>query len=85
MSIIPQDSVLFSGSIRLNLDPFGTHTDAELWAALAKANLAELVEGFPGRLDEPVTENGENLSAGENRRRALNCACDVLMNGFTVT
>lgn len=40
LSLVPQDPVVFSGSIRSNLDPFGqAGGDAELWAALRRAGL----------------------------------------------
>ncbi|KAH6587360.1 hypothetical protein BASA50_001289 [Batrachochytrium salamandrivorans] len=41
MTIIPQDPVLFSGTVRYNLDPFGTMDDADLWSALGRAHLTE--------------------------------------------
>jgi hypothetical protein len=48
ISVIPQDPVLFSGSIRANLDPFGDrHDDATLWEALRKAHLLRLVKALP--------------------------------------
>lgn len=43
ISIIPQEPVLFSGSLRFNLDPFDSYTDLELWAALEKASLKEFL------------------------------------------
>ena len=46
-----QVPVLFTGSIRANLSPFGAHTDAELWGALRRAHLAPVVEGWAGGLD----------------------------------
>ena len=39
IAAIPQDPVLFSGTVRSNLDPFDRHTDAELWEALRHVNL----------------------------------------------
>lgn len=39
LAIIPQDPVLFSGTVRSNLDPFNEHTDSELYDALARVNL----------------------------------------------
>lgn len=44
LTIIPQDPVMFSGSLRLNLDPTGTKTDTEVWKALELANLQTFVQ-----------------------------------------
>ena len=43
LSIIPQDPVLFVGTVRYNLDPFNQHDDAELWAALEKCHIKDAV------------------------------------------
>ncbi|TMS11593.1 Multidrug resistance-associated protein 4 [Larimichthys crocea] len=51
MSIIPQDPVLFTGSMRKNLDPFNQHTDEELWNALKEVQLKSVVEELPGKLE----------------------------------
>ena len=61
ISIIPQDPVLFSGSIRSNLDPFNKYSDEVLWTALSKANLLRTVRSLPGGLLFLVTEGGENF------------------------
>lgn len=45
LTIIPQDAVLFSGSLRMNLDPFQTHTDDDIWKALEMAHLKEFIKG----------------------------------------
>ena len=45
LSIIPQDPVLFSGTVRSNLDPFGLHSDEDLWTALEHAHLKDKVGG----------------------------------------
>lgn len=46
LTIIPQDAVLFSGSLRLNLDPFDAHSDQDVWRSLEHAHLKEFVEGM---------------------------------------
>lgn len=46
LTIIPQDAVLFSGSLRMNLDPFNKHTDSEVWTALEHAHLKSFVKGI---------------------------------------
>lgn len=45
LTIIPQDAVLFSGSLRMNLDPFDKHNDQEVWTALEQAHLKSFVKG----------------------------------------
>lgn len=45
LTIIPQDSVLFSGNLRMNLDPFEKYSDEEIWRALEQANLKDFVKG----------------------------------------
>ncbi|KAG0192526.1 hypothetical protein DFQ28_008764 [Apophysomyces sp. BC1034] len=73
LTIIPQDPVLFSGTLRSNLDPFDEHDDAELWAALKRSHLID--EQSPSetaiQLDAPVTENGNNWSQGQRQLIAL--------------
>lgn len=67
LTIIPQDAVLFSGSLRLNLDPFDTHTDEEVWRALEHAHLKAFVKGLTAGLNHEVSEGGENLSVGQRQ------------------
>ncbi|KAM6985868.1 ATP-binding cassette sub-family C member 9 [Aplochiton taeniatus] len=67
LSIIMQDPVLFSGSIRFNLDPEKTCTDDRLWEALEIAQLKNMVKALPGGLDAVVTEGGENFSVGQRQ------------------
>ncbi|XP_028809628.1 ATP-binding cassette sub-family C member 9 isoform X3 [Denticeps clupeoides] len=67
LSIIMQDPVLFSGSIRFNLDPGCTCTDDRLWEALEIAQLKNMVKALPGGLDAVVTEGGENFSVGQRQ------------------
>lgn len=56
-----QDPVLFSGSLRMNLDPFNNHSDEEVWKALELAHLKSFVSGLPLGLSHEVTEAGDNL------------------------
>ncbi|KAI1309356.1 Multidrug resistance-associated protein 1 [Halotydeus destructor] len=67
LTIIPQDPVLFTGSLRFNLDPCGVLSDAELWKALKLAQLDTFVTGLDERLDHELSENGDNLSVGQKQ------------------
>jgi ABC-type multidrug transport system fused ATPase/permease subunit len=83
LSIIPQDPVMFSGTVRSNLDPVGAvkgaspaDVAAAMWAALERVGMAEPVRRLPGGLDAPVAEFGESLSVGQ---RQLLCLARVLL------
>ncbi|KAL2917476.1 hypothetical protein HK105_203142 [Polyrhizophydium stewartii] len=64
LQIIPQDPVLFKGTVRSNLDFATKYTDDELWAALDIVGLKDFVGGLDGNLDAAIDENGANLSMG---------------------
>ncbi|XP_067948420.1 ATP-binding cassette sub-family C member 5-like [Watersipora subatra] len=76
LSIIPQDPVLFVGTVRYNLDPFKAYTDAELWSALEKCHVKNTILSLDGQLDANIVENGENFSVGE---RQLLCMARALL------
>jgi len=76
LSIIPQDPVLFSNTVRYNLDPFSRLNDDELWDVLRKVQLAEVVASLPQGLQAAVSEGGENFSQGQ---RQLMCIARSLL------
>jgi ABC-type multidrug transport system fused ATPase/permease subunit len=71
IAIIPQDPVLFAGTMRSNLDPTSSHSDAELWQALRLAHLSDHVASMAGGLDALVGEGGEGLSVGQRQLLCL--------------
>lgn len=76
LSIIPQDPVIFDGSIRRNIDPFGTHDDNEIWETLRRVHLADVVKALPESLDSELAEDGANFSLGQ---RQLICVGRALL------
>lgn len=76
LGIIPQEPVLFQGTVRTNLDPLNQYTDFEVWEALRKSQLAEVIEKLPLRLESSVSDQGENWSGGQ---RQLFCLGRVLL------
>eukprot|EP01101_Sappina_pedata_P002041 TRINITY_DN1228_c0_g1_i4.p1 TRINITY_DN1228_c0_g1~~TRINITY_DN1228_c0_g1_i4.p1 ORF type:complete len:928 (+),score=257.64 TRINITY_DN1228_c0_g1_i4:1147-3930(+) len=71
LSIIPQDPVLFSGTIRSNIDPKSEYEDEDVWDALSRAHLKDFVSGLAGKLDDEVEENGRNFSSGQKQLLCL--------------
>ncbi|PPQ65049.1 hypothetical protein CVT26_015745 [Gymnopilus dilepis] len=80
ISIIPQEAVLFPGTVRSNLDPFGEHDDAILWDALKRAHLisneeekshASALHANRVALDATIDDDGSNLSVGERSLLSL--------------
>ncbi|KAK3724345.1 hypothetical protein QZH41_010856, partial [Actinostola sp. cb2023] len=62
LTIIPQDPVLFSGTLRFNLDPFDKYSDEQLWSVLEVSHLKQFVSGLGEGLQHAISEGGENLS-----------------------
>lgn len=67
LSIIPQEAVIFSGSVRENLDPGNQYSDDDLWKALEVTQLKHIISALPGCLDAQISDENSNLSAGQHQ------------------
>ncbi|CAI4222958.1 unnamed protein product [Auanema sp. JU1783] len=77
LTIIPQEPILFSSTLRFNLDPFNQYADSDLWLAIDACSLKSLVSRNGG-MQWLIEEGGANLSIGE---RQLICLSRALLRG----
>ena len=81
LAILPQDPVLYAGTLQYNLDPFSAFSEAAIRACVQRAGLAAFVAAHPAGLARPVAEGGANVSQGERQLIAL---CRALLRGARV-
>jgi ATP-binding cassette, subfamily C (CFTR/MRP), member 4 len=79
LSFVPQEAVMFAGTLRFNIDPFQKSTDTQLWGALKSVHLFDFVMAQPEKLEMPVHEGGGNLSMGQ--RQCISLARAILHSG----
>ncbi|ODM91895.1 Multidrug resistance-associated protein 5, partial [Orchesella cincta] len=76
IAVIPQDPVLFQGTVRYNIDPFDEYSDSEVWSVLESSQLKNCIERDEKRLFAAVSANGDNFSVGEKQ---LICLCRAML------
>lgn len=88
IAIVPQDPVLFNGTVRSNLDPTGRYSDSQLWDAIHRVHMSHVIRDASGDvneegygLDMTVRDKGSNFSVGERQLLSL---ARVILSGVKV-
>lgn len=76
ISIVPQDPILFVGSLRNNLDPLSEKTDDDIWSALEQVEMREIIRNLPDGINTSISEDGSNFSIGQ---RQLFCLARAIL------
>ncbi len=72
IAVVPQQSILFTGTVRENITYGATDiSDETLWKIIKAANLEDVIQNLPNGLDTMITEHGENLSGGQRQRISI--------------
>ncbi|MCE3214721.1 Multidrug resistance-associated protein 4 [Datura stramonium] len=79
--IIPQEPILFQGTVRSNIDPLEQYSDDEIWKSLERCQLKDVVAAKPEKLDATVVESGDNWSVGQ---RQLLCLGRVMLKNSKI-
>ncbi|XP_052008174.1 LOW QUALITY PROTEIN: cystic fibrosis transmembrane conductance regulator-like [Xyrauchen texanus] len=65
--VVPQKVFIFTGTFRMNLDPYGCHSDEELWQVVEEVGLKSMIEQFPDKLDFQLEYGGYVLTYGHKQ------------------
>ncbi|XP_019172874.1 PREDICTED: ABC transporter C family member 4-like [Ipomoea nil] len=79
--VIPQEPVLFEGTVRSNIDPLGLYSDQQIWKSLERCQLKQVVADKHGQLDASVADAGDNWSVGQ---RQLLCLGRVMLKNSRI-
>jgi ATP-binding cassette subfamily C (CFTR/MRP) protein 4 len=81
IAIIPQEPILFLGTLRHNLDPFNEYEDPHLWNALEDVELKDFVSSLPSGLESEILGGGSNFSVGQ---RQLFCLVKAILKNAKI-
>lgn len=81
IAIIPQEPIIFTGTIRSNLDPYNVYDDKTIWHSLEQVQLKDVIKSMDGGLDASILKNGSNLSLGQ---RQLMCLARAILKNSKI-